>query len=66
MMGEGSERVGAATRPASVVWYERLAVAAFAATLASAAANRIPLRRDMRSALRQFDSRQLVRDRYAL
>jgi hypothetical protein len=43
MTGEGSEKVGAATRPASVVWYERLAGAAVAATLASAAADRATL-----------------------
>ena len=43
MTGEGSERAGAAPRPASVVWYERLAGAAIAATAASAAADRVTL-----------------------
>ena len=43
MTGEGSEKTGAATRPASVVWYERLSWAAFAATLASAEADRATL-----------------------
>ena len=38
-----SEKVGTATRPVSVVWYERFAVAAVAATLASGAANRATL-----------------------
>jgi hypothetical protein len=37
MMGEGSERMVATTRPISVVWYERLAWAALLIGLASAA-----------------------------
>jgi hypothetical protein len=43
MTDEGSEKAVAATRPASVVWYERLAVAAFAATLVSGATERATL-----------------------
>jgi hypothetical protein len=34
-----SEKVGASTRPASIVWYERLSLAAIAISLASVAAN---------------------------
>jgi hypothetical protein len=43
MTRNGSEKVGAATRPASVIWYERLAWAACAASLASAVAHRAVL-----------------------
>jgi hypothetical protein len=43
MTGEGSEQAGAATRPASIIWYERLALAAVVASLASAAADRATL-----------------------
>lgn len=39
MTSEGSEQVRPATRPRSVVWYERLAWTALAVGLASAAAN---------------------------
>jgi FtsH-binding integral membrane protein len=39
MIDEGSKKVGAVTRPGSVVWYERLAWAAVATSLASAAAD---------------------------
>jgi hypothetical protein len=39
MIGERLEQVGVLTRPESVVWYERLAWAAFAVSLASAAAS---------------------------
>jgi hypothetical protein len=39
MGSEGLDRVGAAPRPKSVVWYERLAWTSFALGLASAAAN---------------------------
>jgi hypothetical protein len=39
MTGEGSQKVEASTRPASIVWYERLAWASLAVCLASAAAN---------------------------
>ena len=39
MTDEGSERVGATTRPTSIVWYERLAWAALCIGLASAALN---------------------------
>jgi hypothetical protein len=39
MTSEGLEQVGVVTRPESVVWYERLAWAAFAVGLASAAAS---------------------------
>jgi multidrug transporter EmrE-like cation transporter len=39
MTSEGLEQVGVVTRPESVVWYERLAWAAFVVGLASAAAS---------------------------
>jgi hypothetical protein len=39
MTSDGLEPVGVVTRPESVVWYERLAWAAFALGLASAAAS---------------------------
>lgn len=39
MTSEGLEQVGVVIRPESVVWYERLAWAAFAVGLAAAAAN---------------------------
>jgi hypothetical protein len=43
MTDEGLEQVGAVTRPVSVVWYERLAWAAFAVDLASGAASSVTL-----------------------
>jgi hypothetical protein len=43
MTSKGSEQVEALARPESVVWYERLALAAFAVGLVSAAANPAPL-----------------------
>jgi lysylphosphatidylglycerol synthetase-like protein (DUF2156 family) len=43
MTSARSEKPGVATRLASVVWYERLAGVAIAATVASAAADRVTL-----------------------
>jgi hypothetical protein len=45
MTGEGSQKVEASTRPASIVWYERLAWASLAVGLVSAAANPAALAR---------------------
>lgn len=39
MAVEASEKIGIASRPESVIWYERVAGAAVVAGLASAAAN---------------------------
>jgi hypothetical protein len=58
MTSEGLEQVGVVTRPESVVWYERLAWAAFVVGLASAAANARQVLRSVSDQLSDYDRRR--------